>query len=60
MALAEHNDSGYIEQLIHASRHRLAHGMSDEDVQRDLVEHNVNPSLATYVIAAAKILLGDT
>lgn len=59
MALAHHNDSGYIEQVIHAARHRVAAGQSDDEIIEEMLAKNVSIAQAIHAIAAAKILLQD-
>ncbi len=59
MATVDHTDNGYVEKIISSARHRISLGMSDEDVQNDLVSKGVSPDQAYFAIAAAKILLKD-
>lgn len=59
MALMDHNDDGRVEKVIEAARRRISMGMSDEDVQADLVSRGITLDQAFLALAAAKILIAD-
>lgn len=59
MALAHHIDSGYIEKVIVAVRHRVVAGQSDNEIIEELISKNVSIAQAVNALAAAKLLLKD-
>ncbi len=59
MATIDHTDSGYVEKIIFSARYRISCGMSDKDVQDELVAKGVSEDQAYFAIAAAKLLLKD-